>query len=166
MCTRNKFFCKEWSLTRQFSTRSSETGEWSTTVNLPPLEREECKGHMGTEDWDESKGKMKSLNRFIMLWIKWWDWFEPITLIRCPLPALTGRFRHPHFYHVHINTQWRLHNGRGRYFANSLTPWYVQIYSMYISQELRASFITRGKNSTLALAHFTHVRNYCCWQWW
>lgn len=31
------------------------------------------------------------------------------------------------FYHVHLSTQWRVHNGRGRYFANFLTPWYVQI---------------------------------------
>lgn len=37
VCSRNRFFCKEWSLTRQFSTRRSDTGEWSITVNFPPL---------------------------------------------------------------------------------------------------------------------------------
>lgn len=37
MCSRNRFFWREWSLTRQFSTRRSDTGEWSITVNLPPL---------------------------------------------------------------------------------------------------------------------------------
>lgn len=37
MCSRNRFFWREWSLTRQFSTRRSGTGEWSITVNLPPL---------------------------------------------------------------------------------------------------------------------------------
>lgn len=41
MCSLNRFFCSECSLTRQFSTRRSETGEWSMTVNLPPLGAEE-----------------------------------------------------------------------------------------------------------------------------
>lgn len=41
MCSRNRFFWREWSLTRQFSTRRSDTGEWSITVNLPPLKATE-----------------------------------------------------------------------------------------------------------------------------
>lgn len=48
MCSRNRFFWREWSLTRQFSARSSDTGEWSITVNLPPLEATEST----TKKWD------------------------------------------------------------------------------------------------------------------
>lgn len=48
MCSRNRFFWREWSLTRQFSARRSDTGEWSITVNFPLLKEAD-----GTkEKWD------------------------------------------------------------------------------------------------------------------
>lgn len=64
MCSRNRFFCKEWSFTRQFSTRSSDTGEWSITVNLPPLERADSKiskdkWKCGRKNCDKIEGTIK-----------------------------------------------------------------------------------------------------------
>lgn len=59
MWRRNKFFCKEWSLTRQFSTRRSDTGEWSMTVNLPPLEKITAQKRKTMKDDDEMKATIK-----------------------------------------------------------------------------------------------------------
>ena len=68
MCSRNRFFCKEWSLTRQFSTRRSDTGEWSITVNLPPLEtadskRTKHKLEYGKKNCDKKWGTIKDCKK-------------------------------------------------------------------------------------------------------
>lgn len=51
MCSLNRFFWREWSLTRQFSARRSDTGECSITVNLPPLET----ANSTEEKWDSGR---------------------------------------------------------------------------------------------------------------
>ena len=59
-CSRNMFFWREWSLTRQFSARRSDTGAWSITVNRPPLEAEKTQRRNETV---EGKTGMR---------LKWW----------------------------------------------------------------------------------------------